>query len=467
MKNYLESDESLKELGIGNIDDPKFSRFENFYTLDGAHENDLEECSIRIESISILGALREEVGSVTDVPQRCIRSNEKLSIVFPSVLSTSSSSGRCTQLEPHVWRAVMESRAPKASAPASHSNYVSMSDIHGLSSRYASLLVMHKKHQSELQIAREAKKKEALDAEETGPRTISQVRRGRQKDTDNNSDEVDVGLSSFEELEKNWIPQSFEDLARREVYSTFTAVSNRDVRSTSNLNGGVELGGACVVVSWIARFGGFTRRGMQMLLDVPVLSSTPSTVSSRSTSGSVDGRLARKLKANPTGPQSSLNIENRLSVTAEYEQRVLLEPSRKAVIIPIKLSVFSTYSTVVKLSVETVERNSSSVSSESPGPITTKSSQSSKGILWLGKCKYSNVVLNPFSSIDLIFSASVSKYGIVDLKRFKVTADISTDAGQTCYTVVKDIPGNYLVEIVDSVIPIEKTSVLVSEITSA
>ena len=204
-----------------------------------------------------------------------------------------------------------------------------------------------------------------------------------------------------------------------------------------------------------------------MLLDVPVLSSTPSTVSSRSTSGSVDGRLARKLKANPTGPQSSLNIENRLSVTAEYEQRVLLEPSRKAVIIPIKLSVFSTYSTVVKLSVETVERNSSSVSSESPGPITTKSSQSSKGILWLGKCKYSNVVLNPFSSIDLIFSASVSKYGIVDLKRFKVTADISTDAGQTCYTVVKDIPGNYLVEIVDSVIPIEKTSVLVSEITSA
>jgi hypothetical protein len=444
MKNYLESDETLKELGIVNIDDPKFGQLENFYALEGVHDEVLEECSIRIESVNIIGALREEIGAVPIVTQRFIRSSEKLSVLLPSVLSTTIVNGSSSRLHPYVWHAVSETGIPKASAPISQSNYVSISDASVLSNHYASLIIMDKRYQAELQEARNMKKIEALEAEETGPRTISQVRRDRKKDnfqTDEGADDLSFNL----DLGKNWIPRNYEDLAIREVYETSSNINFQTLGSSA-------LGGACIVVSWVARFGGCTRRGMQILHDVPVLSSTPSTVSSRSSSNLPYGKVLRKPKISTDSAQDLASIENRISVTANYLSKVVMDPSRKSCLVDVTLSILSTYPSVVRLTVETVDRMSSvpiSDDSKASNTFPTKPSQASKGIIWLGKCKYSNINLSPFSNVELKFTASISKYGIVDLKRFKVTIDTEAQSGELC-SIVKDISGNYLVEIVDS-----------------
>ena len=64
-----------------------------------------------------------------------------------------------------------------------------------------------------------------------------------------------------------------------------------------------------------------------------------------------------------------------------------------------------------------------------------------KGIRWLGKTKFSDIIIHPFSSIQLQFAASLSKHGIFDLKRFKLSVHVNdeTDGGNDSNKDVNDI----------------------------
>jgi hypothetical protein len=459
LKSYLEPDELLSSKA--NTEDPKISHRENFYSLEGVHDELLEECSIRIENVFVVGTLREDDKIKVTLAENTIRSKEKLSLIFPSVLTTVDTEDKSTRLHPNVWHAVASRKAPKSALPQSQYNYISTPELGSINEKFSCLQVLCRKYHQEIQIARSVKMQEASAAEETGPRTISQVRRDRQKDSleKESTDDVEV-------LSKSWTPKTLEDIAKFETLSAIHSVS--DIFSSSKPSSDrISLGGTCVVVSWVARWGGITRRGMQMLHDIPALSSIPSTISSRASAITPSDGSSLRTPGMNNNTNVIANIEKLLSVTAKFPKKVVLPPNSRSCKVSVQLSIMSAYSRPLRVTVETIEKRPTikssedySVSSSPTGTLSTKSNQSARGILWIGKSKYSNISVNSFSAVDLQYTVALSKYGIIDLKRFKVTFEIEGLSGETL-SIVKDIQGNCLIEVVDAeVSSISATSLL-------
>jgi hypothetical protein len=64
---------------------------------------------------------------------------------------------------------------------------------------------------------------------------------------------------------------------------------------------------------------------------------------------------------------------------------------------------------------------------------------------WEGKTKYVDMYLAPFSSRSLPFTAAISKVGVFDLKRFKVTVSRADEKNDEA--ISKVLYGQCLIEL--------------------
>ena len=206
-------------------------------------------------------------------------------------------------------------------------------------------------------------------------------------------------------LDKLWSPKTLFDIANLEVGNFYASGEN----TTSS-------GGGCLIISWVARWRGLLRRGMQMLTDIPVISAIPGSANSRG-SANFNINLSQSVSNNSGAQFDSSIIDKLIGVSIKHENIVKLPPVSKSCLVNITLSVLSMSSVPVYITIEALEKKSRSESED----LTRSSSKPhfyNKSFKWLGKTKFSRLKLEPSNSLKLDFSAFITKGGIFDLKRY-------------------------------------------------
>jgi hypothetical protein len=217
--------------------------------------------------------------------------------------------------------------------------------------------------ESEIQESRELLLIQANEADSTGPRTISQVRRDKLKQValrqtsqnlDIQDEFIDVSLENIEKL----IPKSAQDLADKEA------------RRQS----------ICLAFIWVCRWQGKIRWGMHNMTNVSFVESDSTDYSSAPSYTLIGIDFPRKVKL--CNIMSNKSIHVRLLIRSITNRSIL------------------------------VNAEALSFSDESGGLVS-----SNIGIFWSEIVKHANVILAPMNSIELVFCVVVSKPGVYDLNR--------------------------------------------------
>jgi hypothetical protein len=366
----------------------------------GSDHSDLAEGCAKIEGIWLLGrgeALSSHTAGITAKAHRLIAApSERLSLCIPIAIPNSSGSasednavnyrGSSSWLLP-VNGSVIESGDPSTS-PAS------------IADRFLCNEVAATAFTKAVATARQQHDFEESANENAGPRSISQVRRDRQK-------ELEAGGAG---------DGSGSDSPGARGASDISDLSGADALAAQDSANGQ----ATVVVLWLVRWQGNVRRGMHVVRSVSLLGSRPTIEKSRAP---VDSLLVGIIH-----PQSVTMSE---SAVDEYGNR--------GVTVPVELQLRSVHPRKLIVSVEAVDRRdrSSTVGGEGAGrestgdrdrgsklpPIDDGSSMalskaSSRGLTWYCKTKHKELTLSPQENIQLSFRAGISRTGVFDLKRY-------------------------------------------------
>ena len=133
-----------------------------------------------------------------------------------------------------------------------------------------------------------------------------------------------------------------------------------------------------------------------------------------------------------------------LFIALSHEKSVVLKPivdksSATSVTVPVSLTVFSRRSEGLSISIESIDSRNATALASLP-----HASQAQQPVRWQGKTKFVDVAVEGLGSTKVDFSCSISKGGIFDLNRFRVTARV---AGSSEAPSVYTIPGVSLVDV--------------------
>jgi len=110
--------------------------------------------------------------------------------------------------------------------------------------------------------------------------------------------------------------------------------------------------------------------------------------------------------------------------------------------VPVEVELRSFYPHPVIVTVEAIDRRSHTHTTLPDGQTVRPPP---KGMRWEGKTKYTEVTLSPSSSRLLPFAAAITKPGVFDLKRFKVT--VNRAGAKESAAVNKVLYGQCLIEL--------------------
>jgi hypothetical protein len=262
---------------------------------------------------------------------------------------------------------------------------------------------------------------EAIEADRAGPRTISQVRRDRQKAEDGlqfGDVSMDVGDDSDSDLDE------FHPIDEGEEVS----LSASTKKPIGKVQGGGGSGGelisnpSCladiatnetqsrsvtVALLWVCRWEGRIRWGLQ---SVPNLSFVAGPQAMASSSSSSSGSTAvSKQQRNPA---------DFLLVGLHHPQRVQLEgPGPHLRHIPVRVSLKSVSDRPLLVSVDAEQDGDSSGGESSAAPGSCVDKRINTGFRWSGKTGCSDFTLAPHSETYLNLFAAISHAGVYDLKK--------------------------------------------------
>ncbi len=262
--------------------------------------------------------------------------------------------------------------------------------------RFLCIISSSEQLERDLAESRKLIRSEAIEADKTGPRTISQVRRDRQRQEDSlqaDGATSDSGNDSDSDLEE--LRAAAERPPRKEKprARTVTAVSNpsslAEIASNEALNQSVT-----VAMLWVCRWEGQLRWGLHTVPNMSFVGGAPFAA--------VGGALTR-----------SKNPADFLMAGLHHPARVELcgaPPHLKNV--PVRLSLKSVSDLPLVLTVEAVDEfgGSEAVGAVDKVPNT--------GVRWSGKTRHCALVLSPHTTTDLQMCAIVSQPGVFDLKRY-------------------------------------------------
>lgn len=276
----------------------------------------------------------------------------------------------------------------------------------------------------------------ASDADNMGPRTIAQVRRDRQKAllsaqaaaALSSEQEIaagrvraDEGMTDSEDLYFSTVPLESapsgvptspaladesvgEDASASNMPQCAQDIADREAR---------ELG-VSVAFVWLCRWQGKVRWGLESVPHVP---------------------FRRQSSPNLTGPGSSkrpsttstlaMGAIDRISVSIDYSQRIIVPAEKGQVYVPVVARIRSLDDRSCFIGADALPfKGVGSSNSSSSG---SGSSGSSSGLLWVGSVRYTDVHLDPRGEVSLPFLLLVTSPGVHDLNRFAFSALYAKD----------------------------------------
>ena len=248
--------------------------------------------------------------------------------------------------------------------------------------RFLSLADANSRFQVSLALAREKFRGMQESLEDSAPRTISQVRKDKNKDRQQ-TDETNLS-----------------DLAPASNTIGVQGISDQ----------GVLSGEVILAVGWVANCGGVLRRGIHVAEALSIVEAVPSR------------------------PSAVASDFVTIQVTYSQKENMKLRKGQ-SLLVPVTLVISSSASVELSLNVEATDTfvlkrganvtQNNGTSSGSHGNVGSAYSGSDlfspnipvKGIRWEGKVRHKNVPLPPFGSTTIKFNAVVTRPGLYDLKK--------------------------------------------------
>jgi hypothetical protein len=393
VKSFVEPDNTIRDGANAE------SSVEDAYIQEDASFAAMDEGACTIEGVSLLGIIKPKSKRTNQMMASAsmIRANEKLSVCIPVELSrTEHDNKRFFHPEVH-WILPIQTNSSETANCGCYTNINSMS---GLIEQSICQQIAEKRFSSDLLSAREAKKKEAEEADGAGPRTIAAVRRDRQAQP-GMEDNIDDSMGDSEQWNASLsinkhestrgslafggtVPVNFHGIAYLEARE---ALSANNVMGLNDDSGAAERGGATVIVSWALKWRGSIRRGVHFVSNISVFTNAPISMSSlRSITGSASrisggfgvfganqgtASLANKVAGDTMATDGV--VDNLISVSITHPSTVIM--SKRSIVgdnaevndhilenaeVPVLLHITSTYNSPLKIAVDTSDKRHNS-----------------------------------------------------------------------------------------------------------
>eukprot|EP01034_Spumella_vulgaris_P025924 gene25924-32432_t len=268
--------------------------------------------------------------------------------------------------------------------------------------------------------SRKLVRSEAIEADRAGPRTISQVRRDRQKAEDglrygdestDCGDDSDSDLDEFHPLEEVSLCA-----AKKPIGKTVSFVKGGELRSNPSSLADIAFNEAqnrsvTIALLWVCRWEGRIRWGMQ---SVPNLSFVAGALSAASSSSSGSTAVPKPQQRNPA---------DFLLVGLHYPHRVQLEGEAPYLqYVPVRVSLKSVSDRPLLVSVEAEDHDNAGEASGTSNSGGTIEKRINTGFRWSGKTGCAEFTLAPHTETDLNLFAAISQAGVYDLKNASIVA---------------------------------------------
>lgn len=437
----------------------------------------MEEGSCQIEGIWVLGCATSDVGTATSWKSFYTLPSEKLVIplsmnvtkktcrenVFDRIVNATAprknfdssisskipSNGRKYQLQGHSsWPMSLGVSNPRDSMDESK-NQTSIV-LTQILEKFASISYTWQLFRHDIRYAEYQNR--LANLETAIPRTITQVRKDRQKELTNADSFADINM--FDEIK---LDMDDDDI----VDSSASVTANDDQSKMENVSHGTEIndtqslsinesgldktfnttngypssatdlahleasgGNVNVIVVWKCQWQGKPRLGMHNLSHVSVLLN-------HSVSSSVDFSKRKKtiLRSSDYLLAGIYHVP-KLDMQSKSESK----DSRmtNGLVVPVTVQLRSVNQKPLIISVEVVDRKETKDTASKDGNLENKAPQiksssddsnvavaksSSRGFQWICKTKYQDIELRPFASTSLSFHALITQPGVFDLKR--------------------------------------------------